>query len=153
MNPEDFLITTITNNNNIHGYFCSIKNSLTEIQKKHNLNIISTTLFSRAMIGTTLLSGNLKNKKDYITVIWQCTGVAKKIYCEAYFDGRIRGYIGEKNLSLIEGSLKDNFIFAEPYVGFGELKVLRTTFDNRAPYSSIVPIENRRDRAGYFPVP
>jgi molecular chaperone Hsp33 len=141
MQTEDFLITTISSNNNIYGYFCNIKNSMTEIQKKHGLNIISTTLLSRAMIATTLLSGNLKNKNDYITLIWQCSGEVKKIFAEGHFDGSIRAYIGEKNLLLIENSLKDNFIFAEPYIGFGELKVLRTTFDNRPPYSSIVPIE------------
>jgi len=141
MNQEDFLLTTISTSNNIHGYFCKIKKSLTEIQKKHSLNIISSTIFSRAMAATVLLSGNLKNRNDYITVIWQCTGDAGKIFCEAFYDGSIRGYIKEKNLSLIETSMKDNFIYSEPYIGFGELKVMRTTFDDRAPYSSVVSIE------------
>lgn len=138
---EDFLITTISKNRNVHGYFTSIKNSLKDAQKRHNMNMISTTIFSRAMIATTLLSGNLKNQIDYLSISWNCTGPVKKIFTEVYYDGNIRGYIGEPNLQFIEVSNHDNNIKAEPYIGFGEIIVSRKSFDNRVPYNSVLVIE------------
>lgn len=138
---NDFLITTISKNKNIHGYYAQIKNNIKEAQKRHKMNIISTTIFSRAMIATTLLSGNLKNKQDYLSITWNCTGPAKKIYCEANYEGNIRGYIGNTDLQLIKESSYDNNIKAEPYIGFGEIIVSRNSFDNRAPYNSVVVIE------------
>jgi molecular chaperone Hsp33 len=138
---EDFLITTISKNNNVHGYYVNIKNSLIDAQKRHDMNIISTSIFSRAMIGTTLLSGNLKNKMDYLSVVWNCTGPIKKIFCEANYEGNIRGYIGDTNLQFIEDSFYDNNIKAEPYIGFGEIIVSRNSFDDRPPYNSVVVIE------------
>lgn len=138
---EDFLITTISKNKNIHAYFTSIKSSLKDVQKRHKMNMISTTIFSRAMIATTLLSGNLKNEIDYLSLSWNCTGSVKKIFTEANYDGNIRGYIGEPNLQFIEDSSLDNNIKAEPYIGFGEIIVSRKSFNNRAPYNSVVVIE------------
>lgn len=138
---EDFLITTLSKNKNIHGYYTSIKNSLIDAQKKHNLNIISTSIFSRAMIGTILLSGNLKNRRDYLSVAWNCTGPIGKIFCEANYEGNIRGYVGEANLQFIKDSIYNNNIKAEPYIGFGEIVVSRNSFDDRPPYNSVVVIE------------
>ncbi len=138
---NDFLITTISRTKNIHGYYARVKSSLTDAQNKHKMNIISTTIFSRAMIATTLLSGNLKNKKDYLSVLWNCTGPVKKIFCEANYEGNIRGYIENTDLQLIKESTYDNNLKAEPYVGFGEIIVSRNSFDNRPPYNSVVVIE------------
>lgn len=138
---NDFLITTISKSKNIHGYYARIKSSLNEAQNKHKMNIISTTIFSRAMIATTLLSGNLKNKRDYLSVFWNCTGPVKKIFCEANYEGNIRGYIGEPNLQFIKDSTDDINIKAEPYLGFGEIVVARNSFDDRPPYNSVIVIE------------
>ena len=138
---EDFLITTISRNKNVHGYYASIKNSLKDAQKRHNMNIISSSIFSRAMIATSLLSGNLKNQTDYLSVTWNCTGPISKIFCEANYEGNVRGYIGENNLQFIENSIYNDNIKAEPYIGFGEIIVSRNSFDDRPPYNSVVVIE------------
>ena len=138
---NDFLITTISKTKNIHGYYARVKSSLTDAQNKHKMNIISTTIFSRAMIATTLLSGNLKNKKDYLSILWNCTGPVNKIFCEATHEGNIRGYIENTDLQFIKESTYDNNIKAEPYIGFGEIIVSRNSFDNRPPYNSVVVIE------------
>lgn len=138
---EDFLITTISKNKNVHGYYVNIKNSLKDAQKRHNMNIISTSIFSRAMIATSLLSGNLKNQSDYLSIAWDCTGPIGKIFCEANYEGNIRGYIGKTDLQFINDTIFENNIKAEPYIGFGEIIVSRNSFDNRPPYNSVVVIE------------
>ena len=141
MNNNDFLITTLSKNKNIHGYFTSIKNSVTALKNSHRMNIIAATIFSRAMVGTTLLSGNLKNQPDYLSTAWNCTGLVKKIYTEATYQGIIRGFIEEPNPAFIEGSVYEGSIKAEPYIGFGEIIISRNSFDNRPPYNSVVVIE------------
>ena len=138
---DDFLITTISKNKNVHGYYASIKNSLKDAQKRHDMNIISSSIYSRAMISTGLLSGNLKNKSDYLSITWNCTGPINKIYCEANYEGNIRGYVGETNLQFINDSIYEDNIKAEPYIGFGEIIVSRNSFDDRPPYNSVIVIE------------
>ena len=131
----------MSKNKNVHGYYVNIKNSLKDAQKRHNMNIISTSIFSRAMIATSLLSGNLKNQSDYLSIAWDCTGPIGKIFCEANYEGNIRGYIGKTDLQFINDTIFENNIKAEPYIGFGEIIVSRNSFDNRPPYNSVVVIE------------
>lgn len=139
---KDILITTLSKDKKIHGYFCNIKNTTTHAQQAHGLNIISTAVLCRAMAASTLLSGNLKNKSDVLALNWNCTGPVGKIAAEISFEGKIRGYVGEKNLDFIEDSISpEKGITTEPYIGFGELIVSRYTFDNRAPYNSVTIIE------------
>jgi molecular chaperone Hsp33 len=137
---NDYLINAISVDEKFNVYIALLPDVLTEVQERQNLNNISTTILARALTASVLLSGNLKNKKDILSLQWNCTGNVKTIFSECNFEGEIRGFIDEPNLGFIEGSLQGNHIKAEPYIGFGEIVVSRKTFDNRPYYSSISPI-------------
>ena len=139
--PEDYLITLLSNEKKIHGYIAILKNTAISLQKSHSMNIISSAIFSRALVGGVLLSGNLKNKCDTLSLRWNCNGPAKSIFIEANGNGEVKGYIGENNLKLIEKSISDNSILSEPYIGFGELTFTRNSSFSKAPYNSLTVIE------------
>ncbi|OHD12882.1 MAG: hypothetical protein A2086_02210 [Spirochaetes bacterium GWD1_27_9] len=141
MDNNDILITTLSENKKIYGYLAITKNTAEQAQKNHNMNIISSAIFCRALTATVLLGGNLKNSKDILTLRWNCTGPVKSILIETTGEGNVKGYIGNNNLQLIEDSIFDNTIKAEPYIGFGELNVTRNSIDGKQPYSSVTVIE------------
>jgi molecular chaperone Hsp33 len=138
---NDILLATQSKNNNVQGYFLNLLNSVNFAQEQLSLNIISSAIFCRALTASALLSGNLKNKSDVFSLTWNCSGPAKKIVAEANFEGMLRGFIEESELSYIEGSLVDGNIKAEPYIGFGEILISRTTADTRPAYNEKVIIE------------
>jgi len=138
---NDILINIISKDKKINGYLTLINNTAREIQKNHKLNIVSSSILCRALIANVLLSGNLKNKYDSLSIKWDCTGPAKTIFVEANYEGNVKGYIAEPNLKLLENSLEKGSIKAEPYIGFGKFVISRKTFDNRPPYNSICVIE------------
>ena len=137
---KDVLISAISKDKLVYSYITILDNTIKEIQKRHNLNIISHAIMSRAVIGGVLLSGNLKNHEDTLVLNWNCTGDVKKIVVEVKYNGEVRGYIENTNLSFIENSLVNGNIKAEPYIGFGELIISRFTPTNNPPYHSVVPI-------------
>lgn len=138
---KDILLTTLSKNGNIIGYYTNLKNCAKIIQSRHSLTIISTSILCRALTAAALLSGNLKNRPDILTLTWDCSGHVKKMIAEINFDGKIRGYIQEPNLQFIEGSIVDGNIKTEPYIGFGEIVVERKSFDARPEYYTPVVIE------------
>ncbi|OHD36480.1 MAG: hypothetical protein A2015_10080 [Spirochaetes bacterium GWF1_31_7] len=138
---NDYILTAISNDGNVIGYFSSTKESATLAQKSHSMNIVSSALFAQAMNAVVLLSGNLKNKEDYLSATWNCTGNAKKIYVESDYLGNTRGFIENTNLEYIEDSITDNGFNSEPYLKMGEISVLRQSFSGKAPYNSVVLIE------------
>ncbi len=140
-NKGDFLITAISNNGKLVGYYSFLKNTAVALQKSHKMNLVSTAVFSRALCAGTLLSGNLKNDGDKLIIMWECTGPAGSILIESNYNGDIRGYIGDQNLDFIETSMKDGNFSTEPYIGFGELKVNRYSSQMKEPYQSVVVIE------------
>ena len=105
------------------------------------MNIISSAIFGRALTSAVLLSGNLKHSFDNLSLKWSCSGDAKSIFVEVCGDGRVKGYIGENNLQLIERSLKDDSILSEPYIGFGDITLTLNSQSYKAPYSSVTVIE------------
>ena len=138
---EDYLITLLSKEKKIHGYIAVLKNSAIAIQKSHSMNIISSAIFSRALVGGVLLSGNLKNTHDSLSLRWNCNGPVKSIFVEANANGEVKGYIGENNLQLIEKSVLGNTILSEPYIGFGELTLTRHSDFSKVPYNSLTVIE------------
>jgi molecular chaperone Hsp33 len=139
---SDILVNILSKNKMINGYFCVLSDSARKIQKSHKMNIISSAVFCRALSGAVLLSGNLKNSNDILTLKWNCTGPAKSIFVEVTGNGQVRGYIDDNNLQLIDESLNENQIKAGPYIGLGELIVSRIAFDGKEPYNSVVLIES-----------
>lgn len=137
---KDLLISAISKDKLIYSYITILNNTLKDAQRRHNLNIISQSIFGRALVAGVLLSGNLKNQDDIIILNWNCTGEVKKIVVEVKYNGNVRGYIENSNLNFIENSIVNNNIKAEPYIGFGELIVSRFTKSNNPPYYSVVPI-------------
>lgn len=138
---EDYLITLLSKEKNIHGYIATVTNTAREIQQSHNMNIISSAIFSRALTAAVLLSGNLKNDHDTLSLKWECNGPAKNIFVEITGKGNVKGYIGENNLPLIEKSIFNDTILSEPYIGFGELYLTRSSFTGTRPYNSVTVIE------------
>ncbi len=138
---KDRLITLLSKEKKIHGYITVAKDSARALQNNHRMNIVSTALFSRALASCILLSGNLKNDKDSLSLSWNCSGPARSIYVEANGEGKVRGYIGENNLTLIEKSISGDSILAEPYIGFGDLTLRRDSAYSKTPYSSVTVIE------------
>jgi len=134
------LIRTISKDRNIHAYFADLKDVAMVFQQNHKTNIISTTILSRAFTSIVLLSGNLKNNSDILSMEWKCTGPVKNIFVEARGDGTVRGYIEEASLNLIDGALVDGNLLAEKYIGLGEIVTKRYS-QNGKPYSSITLIE------------
>ncbi|HPY88644.1 MAG TPA: Hsp33 family molecular chaperone HslO [Spirochaetota bacterium] len=141
MLSNDKLITAISKDGKIHGYVLLIRDTARIIQEKHKMNIISSSIFLRALAGGALLSGSLKNRDDRLILTWSCTGPVKKIVVDVNYQGEIRGYIEEPNLQFIEGSLVDGSIVAEPYIGFGEFNLSRISAGIGIPYHSVTAIE------------
>lgn len=142
MKKQDKLLTAISKNNRVNCYICDVTQTVREIQKKQNLNIISSAILSRAVAATVLLSGNLKNSSDLLTVQWKCSGPVKSMVIEANYEGEVRAFIGENQLSYIDNTRNDNGLSSNLYIEVGEIIVSRKTFDNRSPYFSVTPIEN-----------
>jgi len=141
MIDTDVLYILMSKNKNINGYICHLNNTANELKRIHNYNIIANAIILRALAAGVLLSGNLKNRKDELILKWECTGNIKSIFVKVDYEGRVVGNLGNPDLSLIEDSIIDNTVLAEPYIGFGELIVVRNTYDGRAPYNSVTLIE------------
>ena len=134
------LIKTISKEKNIHAYFADLKDIAMVFQENHKTNIISTTILSRAFTSVILLSGNLKNDSDILSMEWKCTGPVKNIFVETRGDGSVRGYIEETSLSVIDGTIINGTLLAEKYIGLGEIVTKRYS-QSALPYSSITLIE------------
>lgn len=141
MKNRDFLYILMSKNKNINGYICHLNNTANELKKIHGYNIIANAIILRALSSGVLLSGNLKNKKDELILKWECTGDIKSIFVKVDYEGRVVGNLGNPDISLIEESIVNNTVLSEPYIGFGELIVIRNTYDGRAPYNSVTSIE------------
>ncbi len=96
---------------------------------------------ARAVTSVILLSGNLKNDTDVLSMQWKCRGLAHGIFVEARGNGTVRGYIEETNLPLLDGSIKDGTLLANEYIGLGEIITNRYA-KNGKPYSSVTLIES-----------
>ncbi len=138
---NDILIKAVTDDGKILGYFANTKNSLQNAALSHNMNIISKAIYARAMTASVLLSGNLKNSDDYLTLSWECSGPVKRIVIDTDYNGNIRGYMGNNTIDFIEGTIQNGNLYTEQYIGFGELVVSRKSFRNTSPYNSITVLE------------
>jgi len=134
------LIRTISKDRNIHSYFADLKDVAITFQESHKTNIISTTILSRALVSVVLLSGNLKNDSDILSMEWKSTGPVKNIFVEVKGNGLVRGYIEERALNLIDGTIINGTLLAEKYIGLGEIVTKRYSQNGR-PYNSITLIE------------
>jgi molecular chaperone Hsp33 len=142
MKKQDTLYIAISKDKQIHGYICSIPDTVRELQQRHSLSMVSSAVFARALTAGVLLGGNLKNKNDSLAIKWNCTGPVGSIYVESTYAGTVRGMVDDPALQPVEESITDGELVLEPYLGFGEIVVTRKTGDNRPPYYSVSPIES-----------
>lgn len=138
----DKLYILVSKNKMVNGYICTIRESAKKMQEVHRYNIITTAIASRAVASAVLVSGNLKNRKDELIFKWQCTGPINSIVVDVDYEGKVIASVGKPDLELIEDSLENGSIKAEPYIGFGELVVMRKAYDGRPPYVSVTVLES-----------
>ncbi len=141
MGNLNLLITLLSENSKIHGYFCTISDLADEIGILQELSPVSKAVFLRVMVAGTLLSGNLKNPEDILTLKWDCTGPASHIVFQIDGSGSCKGTIGNRNLMLAEGLSEKGAFKTEPYIGFGEFTVSRRLHRSSRDYNSVGVIE------------
>ena len=134
---RDVLINFVSKNKMINGYFAIVTHTARMLQQGHDMNIVSSAIFCRALAGAVLLSGNIKNNGDVLSLRWNCTGPIQTIYVEVTGDGNARGYVGDRGLAPIESSITGEGISSAPYIELGELIVERRPDNRNVPVESI----------------
>lgn len=121
-----------------------------EAMKIHHTSPTATAALGRVLTGAGLMSIQLKEPEDRLTVMFRGDGPAGSITACGYGDGRIKGYIENPSADLPQR--EDGKLDVGGLIGNGELSVVRD-IGLKEPYSgtiSLVSGEIAEDLTAYY---
>ncbi|MFC2130840.1 Hsp33 family molecular chaperone HslO [Bacteroidota bacterium] len=129
--------------------FACIKNtnSAKTAQQKHKLPYQAAFLLSRSLAAASMMSSFLKGE-ERITIEIEGDGPVSYVYAEALQVGELRGFV---NYNSGLSGMKLSSI--SELLGDGLLRVIRITYDNKEPLSSVIELQKgdvATDIAYYF---
>lgn len=146
----DHLVRATAREGRIRLLALRAEDTVRELVRLHDLSPMAAAAAGRLAMGAQLLSADLKNKKDSLTVIIRCSGPLRgmTMICDAA--GRVRGTVIEPHPDTTEhypGKLA-----VSQAVGEGQLTVIKD-LGLREPYGGTVPLlsgEIAEDLAAYL---
>ncbi|MEE3362426.1 MAG: Hsp33 family molecular chaperone HslO [Anaerovoracaceae bacterium] len=131
-------------------YLTATTDIVNEAMKIHRTSPTASAALGRVLTGAGLMSIQLKEPDDRLTVIFKGDGPAGSITACGYGDGRIKGYIANPSADLPQRG--DGKLDVGGLVGRGELSVVRDA-GLKEPYSgtvSLVSGEIAEDLTAYY---
>lgn len=147
---NDYLIRGITKNKYIRFFAVNAKNTVDEAIKIHHLSFTNAILLGRTLIAGLLISNDLKNRDDLLTLRFDGDGSSGSIIVTATGEKTVKGYIQHPENELTKNT--DGTISLRNAVGNGILHVIKSIGDQK-PYigqTEIVSGEIAEDIAYYY---
>lgn len=135
---SDYLLTAYSPSQNVLVYYTSTLHTVSKAGIQHKLSNVSKAVLAQAINAATLLSGNLKNSNDSLSMMWHCGGPSETVYAEINHEGHVRGFI---NNTKLQNNSEGTEFSTGPYIQTGELVVKRNSFAAGTPYSSVVELQ------------
>ncbi len=147
---NDYLIRGITKNKFIRFFAVNAKETVEEAIKIHNLSFTNAVLLGRTLIAGLLISNDLKNKDDLLTLRFDGNGSSGSIIVTATGEKTVKGYIQNPENEISKDT--NGIISFKNAVGEGILHVIKSIGDQK-PYigqTQIVSGEIAEDIAFYY---
>jgi molecular chaperone Hsp33 len=147
---NDYLIRGITKNKFILFFAVNAKETVEEAIKIHNLSFTNAVLLGRTLIAGLLISNDLKNKDDLLTLRFDGNGSSGSIIVTATGEKTVKGYIQNPENEISKDT--NGIISFKNAVGEGILHVIKSIGDQK-PYigqTQIVSGEIAEDIAFYY---
>ena len=106
------------------------------MQQLQQTRPLPTVAVGRAMVGALLMASHLKDGQE-IGVLIQGEGPLSRVYAQADFQGRVRGYV---NVPQFEPATYSTTLSLQEAIGGGLLTVVRHQPFQRNPYQGTVPL-------------
>lgn len=106
------------------------------MQQLQQTRPLPTVAVGRSMVGALLMASQLKDGQE-IGVLVQGEGPLSRIYAQADFQGRVRGYV---NVPQYEPASYSSSLSLQEAIGGGMLTVVRHQPFQRQPYQGTVPL-------------
>ena len=107
-----------------------------EMQNLHQANPLSTVAVGRAMVGGLLMASQMK-EGQMIGLLFKGNGALGKIYAEAHFEGKVRGYSANPGYA---PPSYDEGLSLKKFMGHGNLTVIRHQPFQKAPFQGTVEL-------------
>lgn len=147
---NDYLIRGITKNKFIRFFAVNAKETVEEAIKIHNLSFTNAVLLGRTLSAGLLISNDLKNKDDLLTLRFDGNGSSGSIIVTATGEKTVKGYIQNPENEISKDT--NGIISFKNAVGEGILHVIKSIGDQK-PYigqTQIVSGEIAEDIAFYY---
>ncbi len=124
--------------------------SASEAAGRHLAGTVAARVLSQALVAAALVSSDLENEGEAISIQWKVNGPIQGILVEASFGGKLRGYTFRKTLGDLDGDAS-----ADPVESLGtdgHMTVLHS-MPRQLLYSGVVaasPPDIERNLARYF---
>lgn len=106
------------------------------MQILHQAGPLSTVAVGRAMVGGLLMASQMKEGQT-IGLLFKGNGALGKIYAEAHFEGKVRGYSSNPSY---EPPSYDEGLSLKKFIGNGTLTVIRHQPFQKAPFQGTVEL-------------
>ena len=145
----DYLLRAITKDKHIRVHAVNARETVQTAVDLHYLSTTNSVIMGRLIICGLLMSVNLKNKTDLITLRIDGNGPVGSVVVTATGDNTIKGYINNPQLELTKNA--KGFAVAEA-IGKGTLSVIKSTANNQNYHSQIelVSSEIGEDLCHYY---
>ncbi|HOA63924.1 MAG TPA: Hsp33 family molecular chaperone HslO [Bacilli bacterium] len=146
----DYLIKGLALDNNIRVYIANTTDTINELKKRHDLWPGALSVLGKTLTITSIMGGMLK-ENHRVSVAIKTNGQVGNVYADAYFDGRIRGYLQNPHVNFInhqDNTLDDRFSLGSE----GIIQVIKD-LNLKAMFTSQVPLtyfDLAKDFAYYF---
>jgi molecular chaperone Hsp33 len=109
---------------------------VSRMQQLQQTRPLPTVAVGRSMVGALLMASQLKEGQE-IGVLIQGEGPLSRIYAQADFNGKVRGYV---NVPQYEPTSYSSVLSLQESIGGGMLTVVRHQPFQRQPYQGTVPL-------------
>lgn len=148
---KDYLIRGIDESQNIKVFLARTTNIVEEARKRHNLSKSASAALGRTLSAGILMSSNLKNTEDSLTLNILGDGDLGRIVVTCKNDGNIKGYVD--NPFADAPAREDGKIDVGRVVGYNGTFTVVMDLGLKEPYVGQVPLvsgEIGEDLANYF---
>ena len=136
---NDKLIKGITKDGYVRFFAVNSTNTMKTAAEIHKLSLINKIIFGRLINATLLMSADLKNKTDQISLVLETDGTINKAVTVAYYNGDIKGYIANPKKELPPDEKTGGFNIKKA-LGSGYIKIIKE-LGLKSPYIGIVELK------------
>lgn len=127
---SDYLIRGLTKDKRIRFFAVNALNTVQTAVELHYLSIVNSVVLGRLLISALLMSADLKNQSDLLTLRIDGDGPSGSVIVTATGNNTVKGYVQNPQIEL---PLKDKGFAVAEAIGSGSLSVIKSISD-RQPY-------------------